>query len=110
MAVENVHFRSWRQWGDIEHTVDITFSPRYAYAFCGLAGTISDGRSWCGIVEVRTRPNEDGGDVIEKFTDFYWNWPGAVYRQRMTAITFRMTTYDKWQTARAVCTVLSAPA
>jgi hypothetical protein len=108
MAVEGINTKTWRQWGDLTHTSEVFIPPQSALVTSALVGTIGDGRSWCGIVEVRTRPNRNMPEVVEKFSDFYWQWPPAVGRMNMSSVTCAMTTYDDSQSARALFTVFLA--
>jgi hypothetical protein len=110
MPVDRVRHIAWRQWGDLVHTGEINLPPSTSFASCALVGTIGGGRSFCGIMEVRTRPMRDGQDSVEKFGNLYWNWPAAVFRERLTSVTFAMTTYDHSQTAKGLFTILSADA
>ncbi len=109
MPVEFVRHISWRQWGDLLHTADINLPPSTSYASCALTGTIGGGRSYCGIMALRTRPVRDGAEAVEKFGDLYWNWKSAVFREHLSSVTFAMTTYDESQTATGLFTILSAP-
>lgn len=109
MPIEFVRHISWRQWGDLLHTADINLPPSTSYASCALTGTIGSGRSYCGIMALRTRPVRDGAEAVEKFGDLYWNWKAAVFREHLSSVTFAMTTYDESQTATGLFTILSAP-
>jgi hypothetical protein len=71
MAVEFVRHIAWRQWGDLLHTADINLPPSTSYASCALTGSIGAGRSYCGIMALRTRPVWDGAEAVEKFGDLF---------------------------------------
>lgn len=106
MAVEGINTKTWQQWGEFVHTSEVFIPPQSALVTSALVGIIHEGRSWCGIVEVRTRPILDQPEVVEKFSQFYWRWPPAVGRARMSSVTCAMTTNDT--TARALFTLFLA--
>lgn len=108
MAVEGIHTKTWSQWGDLVHTSEVFIPAQSALVTSALVGTISDGRSWCGIIEVHSRPILDKPVVVENFSDLFWRWPPAVGRVRMSSVTCALTTYDESQTARALFTLFLA--
>jgi hypothetical protein len=108
MAVEGINTKTWRQWGTLVHTSEVFIPPQSALVTSALVGTIGDGRSWCGIVEVKRHLIQGVPDTIEKFSDFYWLWPPAVGRMNMSSVTCAMTTYDDSQSARALFTLFLA--
>jgi hypothetical protein len=108
MAVEGINTKTWSQWGDMVHTSEVFIPAQSALVTSALVGTISDGRSWCGIIEVHSRPVLDRPVVVENFSDLFWLWPPAVGRVRTSSFTCAMTTYDESQTARALFTLFLA--
>ncbi len=87
------------QWGDWTFTFDVNSgrSPTSAEASLNMTSDSDSGSNAVGIRSFLTRNTPVSDEALVDFGPYYWTWPGEVFDQTMTQVTFACRTGDDTQ-------------
>jgi hypothetical protein len=93
MVISGVFFVIREQWGDLTFTFDVNCGRSPTFAEASLNMTLDNGFHAVGIRSFLTRNTPVSDERLVDFGPFYWKWPGEVFDQTMTQVTFACGTH-----------------
>jgi hypothetical protein len=88
MAITGFSYWYRKQWNKLNYTFDVYCGRSPTMAEASLNMVLDDGYHAVGITQYRTRNTPVSEEQTVDFGPLYWNWPGKVYNQTMTQVTF----------------------
>ncbi len=88
MVISGLFFVNHKQWGDLTTTLDVNCGRSPTSAEASLNMTLDDGFHSVGIRSFLTRNTPVSDEELVDLGQFYWDWPGEVFNQTMTQVTF----------------------
>jgi hypothetical protein len=80
-------YSGYNSGSGVTYTYQVNFSPRYTVAQTSIFYVSGGGLHKVGIAGYRHRPTPDGPEQSVNFGTWP-GWPGYVYQDRMTSVTF----------------------
>jgi len=97
MVISGLFFINREQWGDWTFTVDVNCGRSPTLAEASLNTTIENGFHAVGIRSFLTRNTPVSDERLVDFGPYYWKWPGEIFDQTMTQVTFACGTNEDTQ-------------
>jgi hypothetical protein len=99
MVISGLVFFVREQWGDLTFTFDVNCgrSPTSAEASLNMTMDADSGSNAVGIRSFLTRNTPVSDEQPVDFGPYYWDWPGEVFDQTMTQVTFACRTQEDTQ-------------
>ena len=97
MVISGLLFFTREQWGDWTFTFDVNSSRSPTSAEASLNMTLDGGYRAVGIRSFLTRNTPVSDERLVDFGQYYWDWPGEVFDQTMTQVTFACGTGEDTQ-------------
>ena len=97
MVISGFVFFTREQWGDWTFTFDVNSGRVPTSAEASLNTTIKTGFHAVGIRSFLTRNTPVSDERPVDFGPYYWDWPGEVFDQTMTQVTFACGTNEDSQ-------------
>ena len=88
MVISGFVFVIHRQWGDLMTTLDVICGRQPTSAEATLNMTLCTGQNAVGIRSFLTRNTPVSDEQLVDCGQYYWQWPGEVFDQTMTQVTF----------------------
>jgi len=97
MGISGFFFFNRKQWGDLTTTFDVNCGRQPTLAEASLNMTLDTGFHAVGIRSFLTRNTPVSDEQLVDCGQFYWQWPGSVFDQTMTQVTFACGTHEDTQ-------------
>jgi len=97
MVISGFVFFNREHSGDWMFTVDFNCGRSTTSAEASLNMTLDSGYQAVGIKSFLTRNTPVSDEQLVDFGPFYWDWPGEVFDQTMTQVTFACRTNEDTQ-------------
>ena len=99
MVISDIVFFTREQWGAWTFTFDVNCgrSPTSAVASLNMTMDADSGANAVGIRSFLTRNTPVSDEQPVDFGPYYWDWPGEVFNQTMTQVTFACRTQEDTQ-------------
>ena len=97
MVISGFVFFDRQQWGDWTFTFDVNCGRSPTSATASLNMTLDSGFHAVGIRSFLTRNTPVSEEQLVDFGPYYWDWPGEVFNQTMTQVTFACGTNEDTQ-------------
>jgi hypothetical protein len=97
MVISGFVFFDLEQWGDWTFTFDVNCGRSPTSATASLNMTLDTGFHAVGIRSLLTRNTPVSEEQLVDFGPYYWKWPGEVFNQTMTQVTFACGTNEDSQ-------------
>ena len=88
MVISGFVFFTRERWGDWTFTFDVNSGRVLTSAEASLNMTIDSGYHAVGIRSFLTRDTPVSDEQLVDFGPYGWDWPGEVFDQTMTQVTF----------------------
>jgi hypothetical protein len=97
MVISGKLFFNYSQWGDLTTTLDVNCGRSPTWAEATLNMTLDEPFHAVGIRSFLTRNTPVSDEQLVDLGEFYWDWPGVVFNQTMTQVTFACGTGEHTQ-------------
>jgi hypothetical protein len=97
MVISGMVFFNREQWGSWTFTFDVNSGRSPTLAEASLNATLGNGFHAVGIRSFLTRNTPVSDEQLVDFSQYYWQWPGKVFDQTMTQVTFACGTHEDTQ-------------
>ena len=99
MVISGFVFFNREQWVDWTFTFDVNCGRSPTSASASLNVTVDSGAHAVGIRSFLTRNTPVSDEQLVDFGPYFWDWPGEVFNQTMTQVTFACATGEDQQLA-----------
>ena len=88
MVISGKLFFNQKQWGDRTTTLDVNCGRSPTWVEATLNMTLDNLFHAVGIRSFVTRNTPVSDERLVDLGEYYWDWPGVVFDQTMTQVTF----------------------